>query len=212
MKPRLHLRVLPIRPHFPISAIRLLTVALVALSIGTAQATVLHRDVEISDGFVTISAAIESSAQAHRAWDVLTDFDGSDGYLPSLDSSYVVDRTDSIWTVQQVFTTKLVFPWTFRTRLVFADDPARTRLRFRQMSGSLHDYAGSWTVSPAASGQGVRLEYEARVRLRQAIPGFVLRFIVRRHLDQTLPAILGVLEDAGSVSEGLAAGSRVASH
>ena len=79
-----------------------------------------------------------------------------------------------------------------------------------------------WTVSTIVSdrgpsprprvGRALAWNTKARVRLRQSTPGFVLRFIVRRHLDQTLAAILRTLEDVGPVSEGLVASSRVASH
>ncbi len=167
-----------------------------------ADATIFHRDVEIVDGFVTIRAGIESQVHAQRAWDVLTDFEHLERYFPSLDSSQVVARRDSSWTVQQVFTTRLILPWTFRTLLTYSDDPEQRHLQFHQLSGSLHDYSGSWTLSPENQGHSVRLEYRARARLRQSIPAFVLRYIVARHVEQTLAALVRELERGAPIARG----------
>lgn len=158
-----------------------------------SQGVVLQQDVRIDSGFVVIESDLRSPAAPDRAWQVLTDFDGLARYVPSMDSSFVVERKDSTWTVQQVFTTRLVLPWTFRTLLCFVDDPERRVLRFEQVSGSLHDYSGTWSLSPDAPGTGVLIRYQARARLRQPVPGFIVRYIVGRHLQSMLQALTAEL-------------------
>ena len=58
----------------------------------SAQSVVLQQDVTIDSGFIVIRAQTRSPVQVQRAWQVLTDFDGLDRFLPSMDSSIGVDR------------------------------------------------------------------------------------------------------------------------
>lgn len=78
-------------------------------------------------------------------WKLIRDYESLSQYMPNVDSSVVVARTDSSQLVRQVVTTRVLLPWTFRLQFEFVQD-AEERLRFRMLEGNLRSYEGSWQV------------------------------------------------------------------
>jgi len=76
-------------------------------------------------------------------WKLIRDYESLSQYMPNVDSSVVVARTDSSQLVRQVVTTRVLLPWTFRLQFEFVQD-AEERLRFRMLEGNLRSYEGSW--------------------------------------------------------------------
>lgn len=170
-----------------------------------AELPVPQQDVWIDSGFIHIAAETRAPVSDVAAWRLLTALGEAADYLPGIDSSRVVARTDSSQVVRQVMTTHILFPWTFRMQLEFvAADSART-LRFRQLHGSLHDYDGHWSVTAAGGGgESVVLRYEARARLRQPFPGFLVSYIVSRQVERMMAALVGELILRKSIAQSLA--------
>jgi hypothetical protein len=126
---------------------------------------------------------------------MLMDFATLSDYMPSVDSSYVVGRTDSSTLVRQVVTSRLILPWTFRFKLEFM--AREDMLRFRQVEGGMREYWGSWRV--AEHVEGVEIVYAAQVHSRWRLPFFLMSYVVRRQVAQMMPALMEelALREAG---------------
>lgn len=143
--------------------------------------------VQTRDGDLYIDASIAGPYTAAEAWELLTDFDRVDEYVPHMDSSRVVARTDSSVWVRQVFTSRFILPWTFRFTLEFVDR-GQGRLYFRQLEGNLRSFEGTWLVQTVP--EGVRIAYRARAGHGLRLPDFMLRYIARRQIKRLMPAQL----------------------
>lgn len=155
-----------------------------------------HRFVEIQDGAVHMAVTGLVAATPGQVWSLLTEYASLPSYMPCIDSSLVIGRTDTSCVVRQVVTTRIMLQWTFRLDLEFVPDRASQRLCFRQVRGSLRGYEGHWEIAPDPSGS-TTVRYEARARLRRPVPGFVAAHIVRRHMDRMFAALAGELERRG---------------
>jgi hypothetical protein len=141
--------------------------------------------VETRGGTLYMEASIAGPYTRQEAWDLLTDYDRIAEFVSSMDSSFVVGHSDSSVIVRQVFTSRLIIPWTFSFTLEFIQD-GPYRLRFRQLKGNMRHYEGIWEVQKARDG--MRLVYTARAGHGLRLPGFVLRYIARRQIKALMPA------------------------
>ena len=146
--------------------------------------------VETAGGVLHMEASVTGPYTRQQAWQLLTDYDGVADYVPAMDSSRVVGRTDSSIVVRQVFTSRFIVPWTFRFTLEMVQD-GPYRLRFRQLEGNMRHYEGSWEA--VEDPEGMRLVYRARAGHGLRLPGFVLRYIARRQIRTLMPAHLAEL-------------------
>jgi uncharacterized membrane protein len=147
-------------------------------------------EVKAKDGVLRIEAQIEGPGTLHEVWQLLTDYERLPEYMPNVDSSRVVSRTDSSLWVRQVLTTQLIMPWTFIFTLEYVA-VAPDQLRFRHVEGQLKSYEGCWRLTPR--GERTEISYQARVTYR-LVPGFLAAYIVRRQLGQMMPALVVELQ------------------
>ena len=146
--------------------------------------------VKAKDGVLRIEARIEGPGTLQEAWQLLTDYEHLPEYMPNVDSSRVVSRTDSSRWVRQVLTSQLVVPWTFIFTLEYVA-VAPDELRFRHVEGQLKSYEGRWKLTPR--GERTAISYQARVTYR-LVPGFLAAYIVRRQLGQMMPALVAEMQ------------------
>ena len=146
--------------------------------------------VKAKDGVLNIEAWIEGPGTLQEVWQLLTDYERLAEYMPNVDSSRVVSRTDSSVWVRQVVTSQLIMPWTFIFTLEYVE-VAPDQLCFRHVEGQLKSYEGCWKLTPR--GERTVISYQARVHYRR-VPGFLAAYIVRRQLGQMMPSIVAELQ------------------
>ena len=147
-------------------------------------------EVKARDGVLRIEAQIEALGTQAQAWQLLTDFERLAEFMPNVDSSRVVSRTDSSVLVREVVTSQLVRPWTFVFTLEYIPlEPSE--LRFHQVAGQLKGYEGVWRLEPR--GERTAISYQAQVGYRR-VPGFLAAYIVRRQLGRMMPALAAEMQ------------------
>ena len=158
----------------------------IATAAAGSAAAALTVEVSSRDGGLFIEAHASGPGSPKGALRMLMDFAMLTDYMPNVDSSYVVGRTDSSTLVQQVVTSRFILPWMFRFTLEFMAHEGG--LRFRQDQGSMRDYWGSWRV--AEHMEGVEIVYAAQVHTRWRLPFFYMSYVVRRQVAQMMPALM----------------------
>ncbi|MCC7264169.1 MAG: SRPBCC family protein [Candidatus Latescibacteria bacterium] len=142
-------------------------------------------EVRANEGVLRIEARIEAPGTREQVWQLLTDFGRLAEFMPNVDSSRVLSRTDSSVLVREVVSSQLVRPWTFAFILEYIPlEPSE--LRFHQVAGQLKGYEGVWLLEPR--GEYTAVSYQARVGYRR-VPGFLAAYIVRRQLGRMMPAL-----------------------
>jgi len=154
---------------------------------------VMETTVQVRDGVVKIDACAYTRSSPLDAWQLLADYESLPSYMPNMDTSRVVTRTDSSVLVRQVISSWLVLPWTFRVNLEFFET-APALLRFRQHDGR-GGYEGQWSVESAASG--AKISYDAEAEPDMLLPDFVMAHVVRRQIGRMMQAFIDELDRRG---------------
>ena len=147
--------------------------------------------VESRGEILEMSARITAPYSREEVWRLIGDYESLERYMPNVDSSAIVARTDSSTLVHQVASTDLLLSWTFHLQIEFTED-ADGRLRFRMLEGNLRSYEGYWQVETTRDGS--QIVYWAQVSHRLPLPNFLARYIARRQMRKMMPALVAELD------------------
>ena len=168
-----------------------MTVLASTAAVAADDEKVMETTVQVHDGVVKIDACAYTRSSPLDAWQLLADYESLPSYMPNVDTSRVVTRTDSSVLVRQVISSWLVLPWTFRVNLEFFEtEPAL--LRFRQHDGR-GGYEGQWSVQSAPSGAMISYDAEAEPDML-LLPDFVMAYVVRRQIGRMMQAFIDELD------------------
>lgn len=127
---------------------------------------------------------VEASRRA--AWEVLTDYDHLETFVPSMRRSEVKERRGDERLLEQEWVTRVLFFVRTFSVLLAVREESETSILFRDLSGKDFEfYEGSWRIEP--SRRGVWVRYELRAKPLFGAPGFV----VTRMLKKTAQDFLG---------------------
>jgi uncharacterized membrane protein len=157
-----------------------------------------HVVVETRQGILNIEAQINAPRPLDEVRRMMTDYEQIPNYMPNVDSSRVVGRTDSSLWVHQVFKTRLILPWTFRFTHEFVEE-SPTVLRFKMLEGNLSSFTGVWRFTP--NKDGTQIAYTAAVGHGIRLPGFLMRYIAKRQVNKMMPALVEELERRHKASQ-----------
>ena len=157
-----------------------------------AGATADHPESEPSmrvtreDGMVSVKAALWLDGSPAEVWALMTDYDSLNAYMPNVESSVVLARSDSLTRVRQGVYSRFVIPIRFAITIEFIEQ-LPMRLRFHMVEGAVDRFSGTWDF--LADRGGTRLEYDAVIDPPGFVPSFLAATVVRRQLRRMLPAI-----------------------
>ena len=142
--------------------------------------------VTTEDGIVSVRASLWLHCPPAEVWALMTDYESLSAYMPNVDSSVVVARSDSVTRVRQGLNSRFVLPIRFAVTLEFLEQLPQ-RLRFNMVEGAVDRFSGTWDFR--SDRGGTRVEYEATIEPPAFVPSFVAAMVVRRQLRRMLPAI-----------------------
>lgn len=127
------------------------------------------------------------------AWEVLTDYDGIDGFVSSMRESRVSGRGDRHVLVEQVAIGRLfIFSRRFRATL-FVEETPQTRIRFEDVLGrDFQSYHGEWRIEERADS--VEISYQLAARPSFSVPDFVARGLFKRTASELLSQVKAEIE------------------
>ena len=138
-----------------------------------------------AEGAYRLESRFFVEASSATAWQVLTDYERIDEFVPSVRRSEVKERLgDGLLLEQEWVTRVLFFTRALRVVLLIREEPD-TGILFRDLSGKDFEfYEGSWRIEP--STQGVWVRYELRVKPVFSVPGFVAKYIFKKSAEDLL--------------------------
>jgi ribosome-associated toxin RatA of RatAB toxin-antitoxin module len=89
---------------------------------------------------------ILTNADLETAWDVLTDYEHFDQFLPSVASSHVLESTENRKVVEQVDRRRVLLMDITSKVQTENIEQAPNQIQFRLMKGDLNTLEGSWTA------------------------------------------------------------------
>lgn len=171
---------------------RLSALALVAATPWAAAAPSLRAvadvDRSIAFGTITIKAYVDVPVATGVAWNVLTDYDRLADFVPDMHQSRLISKPGYPPRVhQRGEKTWLLLDAPFEVILQM-DEAPNSRIRFRQLAGTLREMYGEWRLLPIK--YGMRITYYARMEpglLSPRVPGD--SYLIEADIQRMLEAI-----------------------
>jgi 1,4-dihydroxy-2-naphthoate octaprenyltransferase len=139
-----------------------------------------------ADGVVSVQASMWLDCSPGEVWALMTDYESLSAYMPNVESSVVLARSDSVARVRQGVHSRFVVPIRFAVTLEFLEQLPQ-RLRFHMVEAAVDRFSGTWDFS--SDRGGTRVDYAAAIQPPAFVPSFVAAVVVRRQLRRMLPAI-----------------------
>jgi carbon monoxide dehydrogenase subunit G len=154
-----------------------------------AESPVRKLDVAFEGDAYIVNAIFFAPAPPNVAWDVLTDFDKLQGWVPNVAESKVVKRDDASVTVEQRGVAKYgaaSFPYVTERRI---DLKPPANLKTTQLKGSMRRVESS--IMLEADGKGTRIVYHLEI-VPSVLAGAVMsKKFVEHEVGEQFTAIVG---------------------
>jgi len=155
-----------------------------------AETPVTHVDIELRQSGTTfvVDATFSAPVPPSVAWDVLTDFEHMDAFVPNLAESRIVGRDGNLLTILQYGVARfgpLVMRFESERQVTLA--PFVT-IRSTQLRGTMDKLDSNTTFAP--EGTGTRLTYHVEVIPGALFPDVIARRFLRHEIAEQFAAIV----------------------
>ena len=154
--------------------------ALLTAALGAAAATGPEPLVSVRErgGAYVVAATFSVPAPPAVVREVLTDYANIPRFMPGVETSRVLNRTEGLVRVEQEAVSKYML-FSRRVHLVLDVEESADVIRFRdRCTRSFDQYEGAWTIAP---GQGTtEISYALTAKPAFGVPGFVIRRLLDR--------------------------------
>jgi len=139
-------------------------------------------------------ARVLINASPESVWQVLTDYNNLDKFIPNMSSSRVLEDYGSSKVIEQVDSRQVfLVPIISRTKLAIQETD-RERIDFRLIDGDLSQMEGNWTIEPVSSVPGrppnqILITYTVNAQPNDSTPTDAFYQIFKEALDDTMQAI-----------------------
>jgi carbon monoxide dehydrogenase subunit G len=154
-----------------------------------ADSPVRKLDVTFESDAYVVNAVFFAPAPPNVAWDVLTDFDKLQGWVPNVAESKVVKREDSVVTVEQRGVAKYgaaSFPYVTERRI---DLQPQSGIKTAQVKGSMKRVES--TIALEAEGKGTRIVYHLEIVPSLLASTVMSKKFVEHEVTEQFTAIVG---------------------
>jgi len=155
--------------------------------------TVVVRSRDVGEGAFELHGWIRlNDTTRESVWEVLTDFDRMHEFIPTVETSRVINRAEDLAVVEHEGLASFILEKTIRMRMEYQAEPP-WMVRFAQREGDLGSFSGSWTVAPIA-GDSLLLTFRATLDAEIGIPNLLLRPVMAGEVRRLLPAIAAEID------------------
>ncbi|WNZ22778.1 cyclase/dehydrase [Leptolyngbya sp. NK1-12] len=176
----------------PLSQVARSPSQLVALT-SQEQAALRQGRVLLSGDQGNYTARVMANGSVETAWAVLTDYNNFANFLPSVESSQLLESNGTQKTFEQVNVIR-IFPITHRERIVIAaSETYPTKISFSMVEGDLEKLQGAWYVT----GAGSQVMITHQVIVEPASNRSLFFNIYKDNLQKTMAALKQEIEQRG---------------
>jgi len=135
-----------------------------------------------------LAAQLLLPLRAEAVWDVITDYEQLQSFIPNLVRSRLLSRDGSKVLLEQTGGQRFAgLCFTASVRLELQERPQDGILGFRMVAGDFRRFEGAWTLS--GDGHGLRLRYELLVQACMGMPISLIEQRLRDDLASNLRAV-----------------------
>lgn len=134
------------------------------------------------------TAQLEVTGTLEKAWEVLTDYDNFENFIPNTVDSQILEENGNSLIFQQTNSVDLILlTQEFSVKIATTKNP-RQQINFEMLEGDLGSLTGSWQLEPVANNQ-IKIIHQVQVTPRSASEAIVFYPIYESSLEETLNAI-----------------------
>ena len=147
-------------------------------------------NIEYKEARYYIHASYELKENCDKVWDVLTDYEHLDQFIPNLKISHIISgrNAEGITRVEQrLRETFLIFHKHLHTILEVKEIDG-CRIEFNAVDGDIPYYNGSWEIQTTPAG--CILHYQSESEPDTKLPRIFLNAVVRKSVRKNLTAVI----------------------
>jgi ribosome-associated toxin RatA of RatAB toxin-antitoxin module len=162
--------------------------ALLLLLVARAQAADVVVQASRHGDVLHIEASCRIDADAHDAWQVMTDYDRLSEFIPGMIASRVVTRAGRALVIEQKGEARLLwFRYPIEVTLAVEEFPYE-RITARAVAGNFKALTGIYHLDPRE--RPIRLRYSGRMTPDFFVPPLVGALILRRNVERQFSALI----------------------
>lgn len=138
---------------------------------------------------MALRASTDISADIFTVWNVLTDYDHLTDYLPKMEVSRVIQRSENQIILEQVTRTRfLFFSKKIAIKLNIVEKPYE-EIDFERAGGNLEMFSGQWILKPIQNGRATRLTYLLKFKPAFYTPKWIVRHTLSQEVREQIQII-----------------------
>ena len=145
---------------------------------------------KLSGGTRRLAAQLTTSASFDSLWNVLTDYDRLDIYIPNLLSSKKIFQKDNNVHLKQVGAQDFLgIKFSAEVTIDLFEDRELGLLKFNLIKGDFRRFEGSWKIQKIKETSKISLIYDLTVQGVQWMPIGMIEKRRKKHLSENLIAV-----------------------
>jgi ribosome-associated toxin RatA of RatAB toxin-antitoxin module len=133
-----------------------------------------------------VSASFLMPATECQTYTMLTDYESA-AKIPGIKKSVVISRDgNKVQVERDVKERILLFPINLHSIVEYEETPTNL-LTFRQVSGDVDYYRGTWKIQP--ENNGVRVLYQSEFAIDTLVPAFVAQYFIKNNIRSRFEAM-----------------------
>jgi len=144
--------------------------------------------------FFEVEAAGIARATLQQAWNVLTDYERLDEFVPDLVSSKILSRDTNEAIIEQKSQTAVLFFVHTVRMVVRIEEQPYSILRVERLSGDMRHYRARWELEPAVQAEGTRIALLGAMEPDFPLPPIVGDAIIQANVKNMVEAVIREIE------------------
>ncbi|MBI3595298.1 MAG: SRPBCC family protein [Nitrospirae bacterium] len=146
---------------------------------------------------MTLTAQILVPAPPEKVWNTLTNYDHLADFLPGMESSRIVRRTEDQIILEQISRNRFLF---FRKKIKIIlniSEKKDREISFYKIGGDMELFSGKWILKQVEEGKGTLLIYMLKFKPAFYVPRWVIRYTLEHDIPDQLRIISRQSESSG---------------
>nr|WP_320675327.1 SRPBCC family protein [Prochlorococcus sp. MIT 1341] len=144
----------------------------------------------LPNGTRRLAAQLRTPIKASTLWEVLTDYENLNTFIPNLSTSELISRSENKVKLKQVGTQKFVgVKFSAKVQIELTENKKIGDLEFCLLKGDFRRFEGAWRIRPQIEGEGTFLLYELTVQGCLGMPVGLIEQRLREDLSTNLLSV-----------------------
>ena len=182
----------------PARRLRIGCMAALPLLLSTAASARPEVAIERQGDAYSVSVQVDVGSARDLVWQVLTDYDNLQRFVPGMRSSRIVSAAGQPLLLEQKGESGLLFlrvSTELTSRII---EVPKNEIRFEQVKGNLKRMAGSWKLEP--HDHSTRISYRAEVEPEFALPPLIGPAVMAQNIRVMIEGVVREIERRGEAS------------